>query len=175
MIACVDVDYRDDHAMAACVLLNDWADATSADERTAQISPVEPYIPGQFYRREMPCLLAVLEPIRDSLTVVVVDGYVWLGDESKPGLGAHLYEALGRVLPVVGVAKTRFRDAAPVAEVTHGGSTNPLFVSAVGMPLETAVEHVRTLHGSNRIPTALKQVDQLCRKTAGEKPSMPKK
>jgi deoxyribonuclease V len=163
MIACLDVDYRDDHAIAACVLLNDWADAAPAEERTARVSPVEAYTPGQFYRRELPCLLAVLEPALDGVTVAVVDGYVWLGDEGKPGLGAHLYEALGRTVPVVGVAKTRFRDAAPVAEVTHGGSVNPLFVSAVGMELETAAEKVRAMHGPNRIPTALKRVDQLCR------------
>lgn len=163
MIACVDVDYREDHAMAACVLMKDWPDATASAEHTTRVAPVEPYISGQFYRREMPCLLAVLEPVRDDLSVVVVDGYVWLGDEGRPGLGAHLYEALGRTIPVVGVAKTRFRDAAPVAEVTHGGSGNPLFVSAVGMALETAVEQVRALHGPNRIPTMLKRVDQLCR------------
>lgn len=167
MIACVDVDYRDDYALAACVLLNNWTDAVSAAERTARINKVAEYIPGQFYRRELPCLLAVLEPIRASLRVVVVDGYVWLGDENHPGLGAHLYAALDNAVPVVGVAKTRFKDAAPVVEVTRGESANPLFVSAVGLPLADAVAHARALHGPYRLPTALKRVDQLCRQTPG--------
>jgi deoxyribonuclease V len=167
MIACVDVDYRDDHALAACVLLGGWADATPAEERTARIEEVAEYVPGQFYRRELPCLLAVLEPVRDRLSVVVVDGYVWLGDENTPGLGARLYAALGESVPVVGVAKTRFKDAAPVAEVTRGESANPLFVSAVGLPLEDAAAHVRALHGPYRLPTALKRVDTLCRQTPG--------
>jgi len=162
-IAVLDVDYRDDHALAACVLLADWADATPTDERTARIESVAPYEPGQFYKRELPCLLAVLEPVRASLTVAIVDGYVWLGDETKPGLGAHLSAALGGTVPVIGVAKTRFRDAAPVAEVLRGGSANPLFVSAVDMDLATAAERVRTMHGPYRQPTALKRVDQLCR------------
>jgi len=30
MIACVDVDYRESEALAACVLFGDWRDAHSA-------------------------------------------------------------------------------------------------------------------------------------------------
>src|SRR5437773_3582110 len=111
MIACVDVDYRDDDAVAACVLFRDWADAFSAAEHVRRIERVEPYQPGQFYKREMPCLLAVLADAAEPLEAVVVDGYVWLADEATPGLGAHLFEALGAAVPVVGVAKTRFTSA----------------------------------------------------------------
>ena len=75
MIACVDVDYRADHAVAACVLFRDWLDAAAADEWTKRIAPVAPYEPGQFYRRELPCLLAVLTPRLDEVRTVVVDGY----------------------------------------------------------------------------------------------------
>lgn len=41
---------------------------------------IAPYQPGEFYRRELPCLLAVLAcgPVAE---VIVVDGYVWLGPE----------------------------------------------------------------------------------------------
>src|SRR5438105_2524304 len=108
MIACVDVDYRGDGAVAACVLFRDWADATSAAEHVRRIERVEPYQPGQFYKREMPCLMAVLAEVAEPLETVVVDGYVWLADESPPGLGAHPFDALAAAVPVVGVAKTRF-------------------------------------------------------------------
>ena len=163
MIACVDVDYRGEGAVAACVLLRAWADGDSAGEHVERIARVEEYRPGQFYRRELPCLLSVLAGVGARPAAVVVDGYVWLGDGGAPGLGAHLYEALGRAVPVVGVAKTRFAGAAAAREVLRGASRKPLFVTAAGMDADEAARHVLGMHGPYRIPTALKRVDQLCR------------
>ena len=37
MKACVDVDYRDDHAVAACVLFRDWGDAEPADTLVVRV------------------------------------------------------------------------------------------------------------------------------------------
>ncbi|MBY0523033.1 MAG: endonuclease V [Gemmataceae bacterium] len=162
MIACVDVDYRDREALAACVLFHSWGAAVSTDEKVIRVAPIEPYEPGQFYRRELPCLLAVLDRVRAAADAVVVDGYVWLRDEQTPGLGAHLFEALGRSIPVVGVAKTCYRSAAAIA-VTRGSSRRPLYVTAVGMAVEEAARHVQIMHGQFRIPTQLKRVDRLCR------------
>lgn len=162
MIACLDVYYRDAGACAAGVAFRDWADASAFDERTVQIADVQPYEPGQFYRRELPCLLAVLRllPPVDS---VIVDGYVWLGSASKPGLGAHLYEALNREVAVIGVAKTKFRGADQAREVSRGSSKRPVFVTAAGMDSDLAAELVRTMHGDSRIPSLLARVDYLCR------------
>lgn len=54
-----------------------------------------------------------------------------LGAKSCPGLGQHLYEALGCQVPVVGVAKTHFAGVAvPVLR-----SQNPLYVTSVSLPL----------------------------------------
>jgi deoxyribonuclease V len=161
MIACVDVDYRDDSAQAACVLLSSWADADAAGEHVETITSVKPYQPGQFYLRELPCLRAVLAKVPDTVDVVVIDGYVWLG-EARPGLGARLYEALDRVVPVVGVAKTRFAGAGGIP-VLRGDSRKPLIVTAAGMAPEMAARHVEAMHGPFRIPTLLRRVDQLCR------------
>jgi deoxyribonuclease V len=168
MIACVDVDYRADHAVAACVLFRDWLDAAAADEWTQRIAPVAPYQPGQFYRRELPCLLAVLAPRFAEMQTVVVDGYVWLRDERSPGLGAHLYEALGRKVSVIGVAKSCFQSAGAAKPVLRGGSKRPLFVTAAGLDLLTAAACVRRMHGDYRIPTLLRRVDHCCRNGSGE-------
>lgn len=161
MLACVDVDYRPHGAVAACVLFRAWSDADSAAERVQAIAQVEPYQPGQFYRRELPCLLSVLTGMAETLEAIVVDGYVWL-EEQKPGLGAHLYEALGRTVPVIGVAKTRFAGAAAAA-VERGESRRPLYVSAAGLDPLTAARHIQSMHGAYRMPTLLRRVDQLCR------------
>ncbi|WP_338873453.1 endonuclease V [Myxococcus stipitatus] len=162
MLACLDVDYRPDVTVAACVVFRDWTDATEATHHVDRGPPAAEYEPGQFYRRELPHLLRVLALVPEKLEAIVVDGYVWLG-EDKPGLGAHLYEALGRAVPVIGVAKTAFHSSGIAVPVLRGQSQRPLFVTAVGMSTATAAEHLQRMHGDARRPTLLGRVDRLCR------------
>ncbi len=71
------------------------------------------------------------------VSVVVVDGYVWL--DGVPGLGMHLYQALAGKVAVLGVAKTKFAGAEGV-EVLRGHRTRPLFITAMGMSAESAAD-----------------------------------
>ena len=106
-------------------------------------------------------MLAALDALPIPPRIVVVDGYVWLDEKRRKGLGAHLYDALDKATPVIGVAKTRFATATDAIEVFRGRSKRPLLVTAAGIdPLEAAT-FVRQMHGNNRVPTALKRVDQL--------------
>ena len=162
MIGCFDVDYRGDEANAACVMFATWGASIADGECVARVSDVEPYVPGQFYRRELPCLLAALKKSEGEFSVVVIDGYVWLDAGGAPGLGAHLFDALEKKVPVIGVAKTRFEGAAPV-EITRGSSRQPLFITAAGIDLALAASQIQVMHGPHRIPTLLKRADQLCR------------
>lgn len=164
MLACVDVDYREHEAVAACLWFRDWPDAASSDERVVRLPPAAPYVPGQFYERELPCLLAALRSnAEQTLDVILIDSYVWLDGSGKPGLGAHLYEALGRQTPVIGVAKTSFARSPFAALVHRGSSQSPLYITAAGLPIDEAADCVQRMHGSYRIPTLLKRVDRLCR------------
>ena len=163
MIAIVDVDYRDDHALAACVLARDWTDPLSCAEFIESIADVKPYVPGQFYLRELPCLLALLAKIPEP-DIVVIDGYVWLGPK-RPGLGAHLHDAMNRIPAVIGVAKTRFHSADEVATpIRRGQSTTPMWITSTGIDPQAAADAIRSMHGPHRIPTLIKQADQRCRK-----------
>jgi deoxyribonuclease V len=164
MMACLDVHYGENSACAAAVLFRDWTDAVPGDEKVVEVFGVQPYAPGEFFRRELPCLMAVLREL-PPLTTIVIDGYVWLDGMSQRGLGAHLYEALGQSVPVVGVAKTRFQGAGHACEVLRGRSQRPLFVTAAGIAATVAAEHLRSMHGEHRRPTLLARVDRLCRTT----------
>jgi deoxyribonuclease V len=93
------------------------------------------------------------------LTLVVIDGYVDLDPLGQPGLGAHLHAETG--LPVVGVAKSAFRTATHARQVRRGTSKRPLFVTAVGVPIEEAAGMVAEMAGPHRIPDALRRVDRL--------------
>ena len=88
MLVCTDVDYRQNgSARAAALVFRDWPDAAPLSEWVEHVDGVQPYQPGEFYRRELPCLLAVLENIIAAQGVplaVVIDGYVTL-----PGRGRH--------------------------------------------------------------------------------------
>ncbi|WP_437674012.1 endonuclease V [Sorangium sp. So ce131] len=167
MIAALDVSYGSRGAAAACVLFRDFADPAEETSLIETITEVAPYEPGAFYRRELPCLLAVLRRVTEPLAVLVVDGYVWLSHDQKPGLGAHLFEALAREVTVVGVSKTSFAGSDFAIPVLRGGSQRPLFVTAAGVEPEIAAGWVARMHGAHRIPTLLKRVDRLCREAAG--------
>jgi deoxyribonuclease V len=157
MIAIVDVQYEGDRARAGCAVIADWGDDAAVREVAVEVEGVAEYVPGELYRRELPALLRVLEGV--AADVIVVDGYVWLG-EGRPGLGARLHEALG--VAVVGVAKSEFAGASAIP-VVRGESARPLWVTAVGIDAAEAARQVAAMHGEFRLPTMIVRADHLAR------------
>ncbi len=118
--AAVDVHYPNTGgARAAAVLAADAAFAHVLAERTAMVARVPAYRPGEFYLRELPPLRAVLDDL-SGLSLLVVDGYADLDPSGRPGLGAHAHAEFG--IPVIGVAKSRFRTATHALPVKRGSS-----------------------------------------------------
>ena len=160
----LDVGYREgESAVSACVCFDDWRASKPTRQFTVQVTQVAPYLPGKFYKRELPCLLTALETLSQTPEIILVDGHVRLSDEGAPGLGAYLYEALEGNVPVVGIGKTAFSRLDNARKVFRGRSLRPLFVTAVGVSEDDAAKHVKAMHGSSRIPTLLKLVDRLSR------------
>ena len=161
MCAAVDVHYpRNGGAQAAAVLAADAAFAHLLAERTAVLPRVPPYRPGEFYLRELPPIRAVLDDLSE-LGLLVVDGYADLDPSGRPGLGAHAHAEFG--IPVIGVAKSRFRTATHAVPVVRGSSGRPLFVTAAGMPAAEAADLVTRMAGRYRLPDALRRADALAR------------
>lgn len=158
-----DVDYLEPGARAAAIVAAAWTAPSSVEERVVRIDAVAEYRPGAFFERELPCLLAVLGAVAATFRCILIDGFVELDAEGTAGLGAHLFEALHRAVPVIGVAKTPFRGAAFATPVLRGESRAPLFVTARGASAEDAARLVGAMHGRHRIPTLLKRVDHLAR------------
>jgi deoxyribonuclease V len=147
-------------ARAAAVLAADATFAYVQAERTAVVPWVPPYQPGEFYLRELPPLRAVLGDL-SGLGLLVVDGYADLDPGGRPGLGAHAHAEFG--IPVIGVAKSRYRTASHALPVQRGSSAHPLFVTAAGMPAPDAADLVRRMAGRYRLPDALRRADTLAR------------
>jgi deoxyribonuclease V len=159
--AAVDVHYLSTGgARAAAVLAADAAFAHVLAEHTAAVSRVPAYRPGEFYLRELPPLRAVLANL-SGLGLLVVDGYADLDPAGRPGLGAHAHAEFG--IPVIGVAKSRFRTATHAVPVMRGSSVRPLFVTAAGIPAADAADLVRHMAGRYRLPDVLRRADTLAR------------
>lgn len=163
MIFATDVHYTENSASAAGILFTHWRSDNCKETIVKVIDKVADYHSGQFYKRELPCIMALLQELEIPPDTIVVDGYVTLGEKQKPGLGMHLYGALQQSIPVIGVAKNAFTGTPAECELIRGVSRNPLYITSVGIPLEIAKQHILSMHGGYRIPTLLKQVDQLCR------------
>lgn len=168
MLACIDLHYADEAARAACLVFSEWGSAEAVAEHVVDLPVGEPYVPGEFFRRELPGALRVLTEVAVPLDLVIVDGYVWLSGEEQDaerrrGLGAHLWESLEKRVAVVGVAKNPFHGAEFAAHVLRGESKQPLYITSAGIARDEAAAQVRAMHGGFRLPTLLKRVDRLAR------------
>lgn len=164
MFLALDVGYpTDDTAKAVAITFQQWQDTTPTATYISLLNEVAPYVPGAFYQRELPCLLAVMAKV-DLVPIhtIIVDGYVTLDDDGKPGLGARLYSALGETISVIGVAKRPFHaNRVHVRPVLRGGSQQPLYITAIGTDVDTAAHHIAAMAGTFRLPTLLKTLDSL--------------
>ncbi|WP_081083188.1 endonuclease V [Burkholderia anthina] len=163
MILIVDVSYSADSAYAAGIVIESWESSVVAERLTAAVDGLQGYIPGKFYLRELPCIVELLKHVEHPLECIVVDGYVTLGADEYPGLGMRLWQHLHGKVPVIGVAKTKFVGTPKNAEILRGGSSRPLFVTAVGIDLESAKSNIVKMVEKFRIPDLIKAADRLSR------------
>lgn len=163
MILAFDTYYYDGKAKTVCLEFTEWNQSTDFKVHTEIIDNVEEYIPGEFYKRELPCILSLLNKMDlKNLEVIIVDGFVYLDDEKKYGLGGHLYEKLNKEIPIIGVAKTNFASIEKDKKsLIRGESIKPLYVTAIGIELEDAFKKVESMAGEYRMPTLLREMDRL--------------
>jgi deoxyribonuclease V len=161
MIAAVDVYYSEDGlATAGAVVFSDFGDSQGLKTYVRLIRGVKNYVPGEFYKRELPCLLEVLNAISEEIDTIIIDGYVDLG--IKPGLGRHLWKALGCRKTIIGVAKTYFHGSDAV-KIHRGKSRQPLYITSAGIEQAEAAGLIAGMHGKFRLPTLLKKADFISR------------
>jgi deoxyribonuclease V len=163
MILAFDTYYYDDQAKTVCITFKNWADTLPDNTYIDITDNVAEYEPGAFYKRELPCILNTLKKIDLSqVDIIIIDGFVFLDDDNKPGLGNYLYKALEKKIPVIGVAKTNFAQIHKNKRaLLRGKSVKPLFITSIGIDLDLATEKIKTMHGEYRIPDLLKDLDRL--------------
>lgn len=188
-VAGLDVSYKADRAIAACVVM-DAASRETVFQTTVRRRARFPYIPGFLAFRELPPLLAAwkkashAEPLASGSTVVaMIDGNGIL-HPYRCGIATQFAHATG--VPSIGVAKKRLCGSADLDAVSpaspqpilHEGEqigilmvrtdeAKPVFVSpGSGLSFDDAHSIVRSQFTDHRIPEPTFRADQLSRRIA---------
>jgi len=161
-ILAIDVYYRAENAKAVGVIFN-LEDAKPAEVIIEYIEGVGDYVPGEFYKRELPCIKRIFEVVNlDIVEAIIIDGHMYVDNVGNFGLGGYALQLLKNKVPVIGVAKSSFyANKETVAQVFRGKSKNPLYVSAIGMELNIATDLIKNMRGAYRIPDILKELDRI--------------
>lgn len=161
MVLALDVHYKDDGSAKSVGILFNWNDIQPKEILIEYINETDEYIPGEFYKRELPCLLKIIEKVNiNDLEAIVIDGYVYIDNEKGFGLGGYLWKALNKQIPVIGVAKNFYHGNTEIIhQIYRGKSKKPLYISSVGFELNVASDFIMRMPGEFRIPDLLKQLD----------------
>jgi len=159
MILCMDAAYVNTEGAACGVVFPAADSSTPFKTYNAILDSVAAYVPGNFYLRELPLLIRVVEKVSEDLDLVIIDGYVWLPG-GRFGLGAHLFNVFDERFPVIGIAKSLFKGHSSCEKVLRGRSRRPLYVTAAGIKCREAADTVRKMYGSFRIPEMMRIADK---------------
>lgn len=170
MILAFDTFYTNDMAITVAVEFNSWSDSEPIAEHYSINTTINDYVSGEFYKRELPCILKTLETISlKDCQAIIIDGYVVLDDYGKLGLGGYLFNALNKKIPIIGVAKTDFHQINKLKELVYRGeSKKPLFITSLGIETKLAANYIKIMNGEYRLPQLLKRVDSLGREKVKE-------
>lgn len=160
----VAVHFEGSQANAAAAAFDAWDAAEATKTYVSRIGQVEPAVRGELDLRELPCVMQLLREHSLAPELILVDGFVHLDADETPGLGQHLYQALGGRVPIVGVSKKSLPGLTAQFEVMREEETQPLFVTCAGIDIGAAKARLRAMHGRKRLPTLMKLVARLAKK-----------
>lgn len=161
----VAVHFDGAQANAAAVAFDAWDAAEATQICVSRIAHVEKAVRGEPDLRELPCVMQLLREHNLAPELILVDGFVHLDADETPGLGQHLYQALGGKVAVIGVSKKGLPGLPAQFEVMREEEASPLFVTCAGLDIGAAKARLRAMHGRKRVPTLMKLVARLAKNT----------
>lgn len=158
-------DAQATRATAAAVAFEAWDAAEATRTYLSHIAHVEPAVRGALDLRELPCVMQLLREHKLEPELILIDGFVHLDADETPGLGQHIFQALGGSVPIVGISKKRLPGLTAQFEVMReeDEETQPLLVTCAGIDIGAAKARLRTMHGRKRVPTLMKLVARLAK------------
>lgn len=161
----VAVDYDADTTTVAAVAFDDWDAREPTKSWTSRLPSAPKPQRGEPDLRAVAAIVQLLREHSLAPEVVVLQLAVHLDSADTPGIGRHLYEALGGAVAVIGV--TRVIPGMPSQfEVYREDEAPAVTVTCAGIDLGAAKGRIRTMHGKRRVPTLLKLTTRMA-KAAG--------
>ena len=163
-------------ATAGIVCWDKVEDAKPQATFTYSMTITAPYVPGQFFLREMPVIVEALHQHTIIPKFLFIDGLCELPPESlgkgwRPALGSHTLLELHKDkdyanTKIIGVAKNPFKNFPKEQEVVRNPhiakcSKKSLYITCLGMSIHNAKMAVMFMAGSSREPFLLKMADKL--------------
>lgn len=157
----IDVSYQENTAKVVGGFFENWYDEKLKIISKKTVINTQEYISGEFYKRELPCILEFLKDYKiEQIELIIIDGFVFLNDDNKKGLGAYLFESLEKKVPIIGVAKTSFHNnKTNVINIYRGDSKKPLYISSIGIEPLKASDLIKNMFGNYRMPDIIKLID----------------
>ena len=97
MILAFDTYYFENRAKTVCISFDDWSNEGNYAVNSEIIEGIEEYVPGEFYRRELPCILSLLGKMApDQVEAIIVEitgnnakeiGVEWMYQSDDAGFG----------------------------------------------------------------------------------------
>jgi deoxyribonuclease V len=165
----IDVHHHSGGATAAAVAFEAWDAFEPLRSFSSRIAHVEPVARGGLLDlRDLPCMLQLLREHAglQAPELILIHGAVHLDAQETPGLGQHLFHALGGRVAIIGISKTALPGLPAQFELQREEETRPLIISCAGIDLGAAKARVRGMHGKRRVPTLMKLVTRLAKGTA---------
>ncbi|WP_281950794.1 endonuclease V [Nitrosophilus kaiyonis] len=160
MILIVDVGYKKDKACVVGLEIENFENEKIKNIYKIECKNFAEYIPGKFYKRELPCIIKLIKEYKLNPDIIIIDGYVYLDGFNQKGLGAYLYDKLNRIVKIIGVAKNKYFLISNHFELYRGKSKKPLYITSAGIDFEKAKNIIKNMKGDFRIPNLLKRADK---------------
>lgn len=161
------VHFHGEGASVAAVAFEEWDAREASQTFASRVAQVEKPERGKPDLRELPCLLQLLQEHKLKPELLLIDAPVYLDAAETPGLGKHLFDALGGQAAVIGIS-TKAQPGMPVQfEVFREEEARPVIVTCAGIDLGAAKVRVRNMHGKKRVPTLMKLAGRMAKEGAG--------
>lgn len=168
----IDIYYEEDSAHVVGIMFESLEHDSVPSEIYECFSAVESgYISGQFYKRELPPIIDLLENyiglsrISAEVEMIILDGFYMLSNNNE-GLGKHLESYLdskGIKVEIMGIAKSGVSSFSQFAQSCirgKHGTTSPLWVNG-SVRGKNYSKLVKKMSGEYRLPDILKYLDNL--------------
>lgn len=159
----IAVHWEGTQAIAAAVGFEAWDAAEATKTYRSRIVHAETVERGQPDLRAVHCVMQLLVEHRLAPELLLIEGFVHLDAADRPGVGQHLFQALGGKVPVVGVSKKGLVGLPAQCEVMREDEAPPLFITSIGVDIGAAKARVRSMHGRKRVPTLMKLAARLAK------------